>query len=252
MRPLPVTLTVLSLLAVAGCGSRDEPAAGLSSRATAVHPPGPPAPRAPAGTTLRFASSDGKRLAGRYVPGLRSPAPAIVLVHQSHGGPDQWDPLIGYLHQAGYATLAYASRSAGELDERLLARDVRGAVAALARRSDVDAKRIALVGASIGASAVSWAIGTRPALRVRAAVGLSPAESPAFINAGTAGAFQPHDLLLMADRAEAAGADGLRQDAGGRGVTTVIVPTVGHGVALLPDAGVRARLLGWLGRRLGR
>lgn len=250
MRPLPVTLAVLALLALAGCGSSDETAAGLSTRTATARSPRPEPPSAPAGTTLRFSSSDGKRLTGRYVPGPRSPAPAIVLVHQYRGGPDQWDPLIPYLHQAGYATLAYASRSAGELDERLLARDVRGAVAALARRDDVDRRRIGLVGASIGASAVSWAIGTRPRLPVRAAVGLSPAESTALISAGSAGTFRPHDLLLLADKAESAGPDGLRQDAGGKGVTTAVVPVVGHGVALLPDARVRARLLGWLGARL--
>ncbi|MEP6953664.1 MAG: hypothetical protein ABI950_06335 [Solirubrobacteraceae bacterium] len=183
MRLLPVTLVVLTLLAHAGCGSTDKPAAGPPTEAT-TRPPDPPPPRAPAGTTLRFPSSDGKRLTGRYVPGPRSPAPAIVRVHQYRGGPTQWDPLIPYLRQAGYASLAYESRSTDELDERLLARDVRGAVATLARRRDVDPAHIGLVGASIGASAVSWAIGTRPRLAVKAAVGLSPAESTSLIEAG--------------------------------------------------------------------
>src|SRR5436190_23055813 len=59
----------------------------------------------------------------------------------------------------------------------------------------------------------------RPSLHLRTAVGLSPAESTSFIEAGTAGRFHPHDLLLIADGAELSNAQDIAMDAGRRGVT---------------------------------
>jgi pimeloyl-ACP methyl ester carboxylesterase len=205
---------------------------------------------APAPRTIHFRASDGTALAGNYLPGPRPHSPAVVLVHQYRGGPDQWDPLIPVLHRAGYATLAYASRSAAELDERVLAKDVAGAVAALRGRPEVDGRRIGLLGASIGATTVAFTIGHDPALRLRAAVGLSPVESPGLIDAGTKGRFRPHDLLLIADRREIADSKSIADDAGAKGVTTRVAPANGHGVALLPDRSVRQAILSWLGERL--
>jgi pimeloyl-ACP methyl ester carboxylesterase len=190
-------------------------------------------------------------LAGAYTPGRRPRAPAVVLVHEYHGGPEQWEPLLPDLQRAGYATLNYASRSPQELDETILARDIIGAVAALRRRREIDPRRVGLVGASIGGSAVAWALGVHRSLPVRAGVGLSAVEGPAFIDAGTKGRLRPHDLLLIADRMELSQARNIRDDAHGRGVTTWMAPASGHGVALLSSADVRQKLLGWLRGRLG-
>ena len=212
-----------------------------------------PAERAVEGRTIAFRASDGVRLKGTFVggrPGGRSPG--IVLSHEVRGGPSQFARLVPVLRQAGYATLAYSSRAGGGFDETFLARDVAGAVRALRRQPGVDPRRIALIGASIGGSAAAWTIGTKPGLKLRAAIGLSAVESPAFIEAGTRGRFKPHDLLLISDRIEAANADGLRRDAGGHGVTAWQAPLVGHGVMLLPSDAVRAKILSWLGPRLGR
>jgi acetyl esterase/lipase len=115
--------------------------------------------------------------------------------------------------------LNYASRSAGELDETILARDARGAIAALRRQRDVDPERIAILGASIGVSTAAWVAGRPPDQHLRAAVGLSPAESTSFFNAGDKGTFRPHDLLLIADHGELVEATEIKQDAHGKGVT---------------------------------
>ena len=61
-------------------------------------------------------------------------------------------------------------------------------------------------------------------------------------------AFRPHDLLLITDQREAENARNLRAAAHGKGVTVDVVETTGHGVALLSDAGVRARAIAWLKR----
>ena len=205
---------------------------------------------APTPRTIRFRASDGTPLEGNYLPGPRPHAAAVVLVHQYRGGPDQWDPLVPVLHEAGYATLAYASRSAAELDERVLAKDAAGAVAAVRKRPEVDGRRIAVVGASIGATTAAFTIGRNPALRLRAAVGLSPVESPALIDAGMKGRFRPHDLLLIADRREIGDSESIADDAGGKGVKTLMAPVNGHGVALLPNRSVRQAILSWLADRL--
>jgi pimeloyl-ACP methyl ester carboxylesterase len=166
------------------------------------------------------------------------------------GGPGQFDALVPVLRDAGYATLAHESRDGGGFDETLLARDIAGAVQALRRRRDVDPDRLALIGASIGGSAATWAIATKRLPGVRAAIGLSAVEGPAMIQAGTDGRFKPHDLLLISDEREAENAKNITMDAGGKGVTTWIAPRAGHGVALIPDPGVRSRILGWLKPRL--
>jgi acetyl esterase/lipase len=248
----------LGALLLAGCGDSgsDGRSADTGARTTlpakrAAAKPEPPA-QPVKGKAITFRASDGVRLEGIFAGGKGRRAPGIVLSHEVRGGPSQFAPLVPVLKQAGYATLAYSSRGAGEFDETLLARDVAGAVRALRRQPGVDPRRIALIGASIGGSAAAWTIGTKPGLKLRAAIGLSAVESPAFIEAGAKGRFKPHDLLLISDRREAANADGLRQDAGGRGVTAWQAPLVGHGVRLLPSDEVRAKILGWLQPRLGR
>jgi hypothetical protein len=233
------------LVAVAGCGGDDPPRPSATQAATAM-----PSPASHAGSAFEFRSADGKPLEGRYLAGPGKRSPAIVLTHEVRGGPDQFATLVPVLHDAGYATLAYKSRDGGGFDETLLARDVAGAVATLRRRPDVRPDRIALVGASIGGSAATWAIATRRLPGVRAAIGLSAVEGPAMIQAGTDGRFKPHDLLLISDRRESENAKNITSDAGGKGVTTYIAPRTGHGVALLPDPEVRAKILAWLKPRL--
>jgi acetyl esterase/lipase len=252
-RGAAVAAVLLCALSAGGCGGNDgsamPPTTSQPTAATApASAPAPPAsaPAPPAGRNVQFRATDGVRLRGTLTPGGHGRAPAVVLVHQYRGGPDQWTPMIPYLHRAGYAVLNYASRSAAELDETILARDARGAIAALRRQRDVDPKRIAILGASIGASTAAWVAGRPPEQHLRAAVGLSPAESTSFFAAGDKGTFRPHDLLLIADHSELIGATGIKQDAKGRGVTVKESKESGHGVDLIPDPTVREAVIGWL------
>jgi acetyl esterase/lipase len=244
---------LLCALATGGCGGGDDGARSVTERpaatgttSTAEQASAP----APKGRTVRFRATDGVKLHGTLTPAGDGRAPAVVLVHQYQGGPDQWTPMIPYLHAAGYAVLNYASRSPGELDETILARDARGAIAALRRERGVDPGRIAILGASIGASTAAWVAGRPPDQHLRAAVGLSPAESGAFFRAGDEGTFHPHDLLLIADHGELVEANGIKQDAHGKGVTVKQSREIGHGVALIPDATVRQAVIAWLDARM--
>ena len=221
-------LAAAGLAILAGCGG------GAAPRADPA-PPDDPQPR-----VVHFSATDGRRLHGVLTPARRPHAPAVVLVHGLYGEPAQWDALAGDLHRAGFATLAYASRSAKEGDEAVLARDLAGALRALRDRPEVDSDRIALAGASVGATAVAYALGTRPRLPARGGVGVSP------VALSRRRALRPHDLLLISDQREAANARGLRASAHRTGVTTYVAETPGHGIALLRDATVRAQAIAWL------
>ncbi len=239
-------LALAGLVLLAGCGGDPAPAPrstpAPAARGAATPPPAPPH------RTMRFRASDGHRLHGELTPAARRHAPAVVLVHGLYGEPAQWKEFVGHLHRAGFATLAYASRSADEVDEAVLARDLTGAVRALRGRPEVDPDRIVLAGASVGGSTVAYALGTRPDLPARGGVGFSALEGPREAALAKRGAFRPHGLLLISDHREAQNARDLRADAHGKGVTTYVVETTGHGVALLPDAGVRARAIAWFER----
>jgi pimeloyl-ACP methyl ester carboxylesterase len=112
--------------------------------------------------------STGFNLAGTLAKPMRSdaaPLPAVVFVAGS--GPTDRDentfgiPILGQLAgavaDAGFITLRYDKRGVGQSGGRLesgalsdLAEDLRSAVKLLARRKDVDPKRIAVVGHSEG------------------------------------------------------------------------------------------------------
>src|SRR5215217_3860673 len=92
----------------------------------------------------------GRRVEGMFAPARRRDAPAVVLMHEIRGGPDQWVPLLEDLREAGFAALAYSSRPSIVESERLP--DAIGALRWLRGRRGVDGRRLGLVGASIGAS----------------------------------------------------------------------------------------------------
>jgi alpha-beta hydrolase superfamily lysophospholipase len=221
-------------------GSSSSPPAGAVASATSV-------PAAPSGRPLRFRATDGVKLRGSLVPGASRRAPGVVLVHESDGGPGQFAPFVSYLHAAGYAALTYNSRpGVGRLDETKNARDIAGAVAALRRHAGIDPRRVAVVGASIGASAAAYFSFSRLGRSVQAIVGLSPAD---FTDSPPRGR-KPHDVLLIADHTERPAAEFIA--AGSPGITVRTAPIQAHGVALLPDSRVRTEVLDWLAQRLGR
>jgi dipeptidyl aminopeptidase/acylaminoacyl peptidase len=243
---------VLAASALLGCGSsgdesdRSTTAAPPSGNRTAVARPEPPPPPPVEGDPVRFRASDGRRVTGTFTPAGRR-APAVILLHQVDGGQEQWDPFVPYLHRAGFATLAYDGR--GGLDEQQLAREVVGALRFLRGRRDVDPRRLALVGASIGASTTAYAMATAPGRQLRAAVALSPPDSPIVFALQDRDRWHPHDVLYISDRHESSSVDNAFP--GSIRSERRIASVPGHGVALLPDAGVRAAILAWLRGRLG-
>ena len=152
MRRAALVLGTLAA-ALAGCGGdaapERAPVASATPGATAS-PAQAATPAAPPTRAVRFRATDGRRVEGRFSEGRGRNAPAVVLLHEIRGGPDQWTPLLGSLHEAGFATLAYRSRPSIVESERLP--DAIGALRWLRSRRGVDGSRLGMVGASIGAS----------------------------------------------------------------------------------------------------
>ncbi len=194
---------------------------------------------------MRFRAADGEPVAGKYTPAGEG-APAVVLLHEIRGGPDQWSPLIPYLHAAGFATLAYQSRASALEKERLP--DALAATRWLRGRRDVDPERVALVGASIGASTAVLAMATGARRSAQAAVALSPPDSADIWALQDHDRYRPHDLLLISDDGESASAEGMLDGAVRSKAMRSAGP--GHGVALLSEQGVRDALLAWLDDRV--
>jgi dipeptidyl aminopeptidase/acylaminoacyl peptidase len=237
-------LAAVLALGLAGCGGGgDEP---QPARATATATAAATA-AAPPSKAVRFKASDGKRVTGRFTP-AGPHAPGIVLLHEIRGGPDQWNDFVPYLHDAGYATLAYLSRPTIVEHERMP--DVKGAIAFMRRQAGVDPRRIGLLGASIGPSTAVLAMATEPGKTLGAAVALSPPDSADIWDLQGRHRYRPHDMLLASDDREASSAEGMLD--GAVRSKAIRSQNPGHGVVLLREPGIRRALLGWLQSRLRR
>jgi len=241
------------MVMLAGCGGDDEPAAVGTPTASAsptattqATPEAPPAPDAPPARRVVLTAADGERAAAQFTPAGRR-APAVVLLHEIRGGPDQWDGLVPYLHEAGFATLAYKSRSSPMEAERMP-----DLVAALdwlrSRPRQVDPERIGLVGSSIGGSTTVLAMATDERPVADAAVALSPPDSSDIWALQDDGRYRPHDVLFLADDREVASAEDMMDGAVRSEVVTTAVR--GHGVVLLAEPEIRDAVVDWLRERV--
>ncbi|MFQ5926687.1 MAG: alpha/beta hydrolase [Terriglobia bacterium] len=119
---------------------------------------------------------DGETLAGIY---WRPPKPlsaALLLVPGAGSHKEDWIPLAERLRQSGYAVLALDPRGQGA-DEEILAADIAAAFAFLRDQKRVDAARLAMIGAGLGADGALRFSATEPS--IRALVLLSPLASEA-------------------------------------------------------------------------
>jgi pimeloyl-ACP methyl ester carboxylesterase len=239
MKRTAAALAALAL-ALAGCGG-GEPRVEARPTATPAA-----APKAPPAKPVSFRASDGKRVTGKYTPAAAAHAPAVVLMHEIRGGPDEWNGFVPYLHDAGFATLAYTSRPTIVEHDRMP--DVEGAIAFLQAQKGVDRRRIGLVGASIGASTAVLAMATKPGRTVRAAAALSPPDSADIWDLQGRHRYHPHDMLLFSDDRESSSTEGMLE--GAVRSKAVRSQNPGHGVVLLREPGVRRALIGWLQARL--
>ncbi len=107
---------------------------------------------------ITFPSWDGTRLSGWWVPTHRSGARTIVLLDGYGGTRAGVLPQAAYLFAAGYNVLLFDFRARGQSEGRDVTfgafeqGDALGALDYLARRGDVDMRRVGLQGGSMGAA----------------------------------------------------------------------------------------------------
>ena len=111
-------------------------------------------------------------LAGLWWKPRRDLAPAVILLPMMGRGKEDWGRLARRLHQDGLAVLAMDLSEQGRGSREQLEGDVRAAFRYLRAQKKVDAARIGLVGASIGANAALLFAAQEPL--VRAVALLSP------------------------------------------------------------------------------
>lgn len=223
-------------LALGACGGDDRPAAPASS----------PAAAAPHAERVRFPAPDGEPVDGIFRP-AGTGAPAVILVNGLVGGPAQWDAFVPYLHDAGFATLAYDGR--GGVNVAGLAEEVGGAVAFLRDRPGVDPRRLGIVGASVGGSTALLAMVGPERRRLRAAVALSPRAARALVELKAEQRYHPRNVLFVSDQREQATVAPLMR--GALGSRSLVSEMTGHGVALLESEAYRRVVLDWLEQHLG-
>ncbi|MEZ5338255.1 MAG: alpha/beta fold hydrolase [bacterium] len=164
---LKLTITVLGLLL------------GLAGNAMAAAPKG--------ARELTLTTTDGHSIAAWYWKPQKSGAPALILLHMLGSDKSAYSDMAAKLVAEGYAAIAIDLRGHGdslfpdggnpgfraltESDFSGMLNDVKAAHEFLATQQDVDAERVGVIGASIGANlAIIYASSD---LRVRTAVALS-------------------------------------------------------------------------------
>ncbi len=113
------------------------------------------------------------------------PHPAAIVIHGWGGNSAMMLPLARPLHEAGVATLFIDSRCHGASDDDdfaslpRFAEDIESALDNLRARAEIDAKRVALIGHSVGAAAVILAASRRA--EVAAVVSVAAFSHPAAV-----------------------------------------------------------------------
>lgn len=191
---------------------------------------------------FRIRAADGIRLAGhRFGRGPR----AVVFAHERRGGACQWIPYARALAARGYLTIAFDFRGYGASQSpygNAAFRQTADVTAMTKRARVLGAKKVILVGASMGGTAVVVAAAnTRP--MVDGVVSLSGPSTYGVMNGVVAARKLTMPTLYVAGGRDDGFADESRTLYDATGSTSKrleIVDSDDHGVDLLGDRGTRA------------
>jgi alpha-beta hydrolase superfamily lysophospholipase len=257
-------LLLLSLILAACAQPTVAPIAPPVIVAVATFTPGPTLPAGAAVTPLPtpaepqplvIAAPDGTSLSASFYPPVSQPAPGVLLLHMLGGRKDDWDTFARELQKQGFAALALDLRghgqSGGTADWAKAPGDVKAAWAAMIGRPEVDGKRSAIVGASIGANLALIVGANNGDVAAVAALwpgldfhGLQPA--PVLPN------FGQRPVFFLASQDDGYSYDSVKQMAGRAPAgEAYYFSTAGHGTAMLQDPALAPLLIDWLQRYTG-
>lgn len=202
---------------------------------------------------IRFRTTDGVRLVGHRWGGPTAKGKTtVVLAHQSRGSLCEWQPYARRLARLGFFVFAFDFRSHGESAIRegdVSARLPLDVAAAVKHVRTLGARKIYLVGASMGAIAV---VAAGPTIRP-AVTGVASVSAPAVFNRLDATKAAPRlrvpALYLAAEQDQNAGYDfaadarTLHELTAASRKQLEVYPGNAHGVALVSGAGAPRALL---------
>ena len=218
------------------------------------------------GETVSFKTPDGFTIFGAWFTSNRQTGrrPAVVLIHPYDQNLGIWIPFVPELTDAGYHVLAYDVRGHGRStfhnevyfprsrfqieDLNRMPLDVEGAVGWLMRRADVDATRIGLVGAALGANIAYVSSGTNADVKTSVVISLVTRLRQDVLLGADVPDFKPRSILYMASHGD--GYTFTSSELLARG-TQQPVRVIGYqgtanGLALLDNPVARAEILLWL------
>ncbi len=228
---------------------------------------------------VTFETSDNVNVVGDYYAPKQSvePAPMAILLHQYQSDRSSWQPLIAPLHEKGFAILAIDLRGHGESGNeehrqevekkddgvfRAMEKDLLAAYGWLAKQTNVDRTRFALVGASVGCSLALDYAGNDPS--VDAVVCLTPGEKYMGLNSlGDVRRLYGRKLLFVATEDERKAADKLKdiadkgaksapQGAAASEIEVRVPEGSAHGTAMFGTvSGIEQQLAEWLRQAVG-
>jgi pimeloyl-ACP methyl ester carboxylesterase len=215
----------------------------------AVAPAQPTRAEACVATNARFRTSDGVRLAGAAVGSGRT---GIVFAHQVAADRCQWLPFARELAAAGYRSLVFDMRGYGASGGNANVNPHLDVVAASAELRRRGARRIVLVGASMGGTGV---VAAAPRIRppVAGVVELSAPTGFGGVDALAAARKLRGPALFVVGRDDgdfAQATRALHRAAATKDKQLVVVPTSYHGVDLLSLPNVKRLVLDFV-RRVG-
>ncbi|MFG0252427.1 MAG: alpha/beta hydrolase [Phycisphaerales bacterium JB038] len=185
-------LLVIGVIMLRTCGTFD--------RLFFYSGPGPGAP--PAGVEqVFFATDSGVQLHGWWTPAEGPPEQALGTVVHAHGNAmsvDNHHPITAFLAEYGFNVFIFDYRGYGRSQGKIRRRedalaDLRAALAYVRTRADVDARRLALFGHSIGGALSLMAAPDEPDLA--AIVAVSPFASWRGVAASAVGGGDPPNAL---------------------------------------------------------
>ncbi len=149
----------------------------------------------------------GRQLAALYWEPPRRLAPAVLLLPAEGGKKEDWLPLATRLRQEGYGVLALDWSEHDPVDREALLADARAGFEFLRAQKKVDAARIGLVGAELGATVALDFAAREPLARL--VVLASPGWTDS--DAGSMRDYGARPLLLLAVEEHTTAADATRR-----------------------------------------